>query len=423
MTIMTTQLIKDICRERELYESPELNTKLYLQFRGFRKIEALDPYLNVKALFLENNAIDKIENLERLRDLVCLYLQQNQIGMIENLTFNVKIKRLNLSCNNITKIENIKHLQVLEELNLSHNKLTRLSDELHDLPHLTNCDLSFNEIETSEEAITFFARMQPLRQLKYSRNPGARHICNYRQRIINELPHLSYLDDRPVFEVERVSAKAWQEGGRDAERLAKARFVEKQQRAPPTDDWEERKYKVSERMRRALQRPDSAEEEKTMNETPVPAPVCLYDDWDHLEEYSQEWKSRLKKDGPEKLRTEIAIDNRADKAILNMSSGDTSTVVQSEKLESDSSDDFCKVQFDDAKFHQWQQKQWKEAVTSAEEHTRVDDDDNTSRECPPAATTVEITRQKKTPRRCHVSRTPCGGWKTSCRQRPRKTTR
>ncbi len=42
--------------------------------------------------------------------------------------------------------------------------------------------------------------------------------------MIAAVPTLSYLDDRPVFPLERVCAEAWVVGGLEAEKNARARF-------------------------------------------------------------------------------------------------------------------------------------------------------------------------------------------------------
>lgn len=63
-TVMSKYTLKVICENEELYEFPDLNEKLYLQFKGFHKIENLDEYINIKAIWLNNNGIMKIEGLE-----------------------------------------------------------------------------------------------------------------------------------------------------------------------------------------------------------------------------------------------------------------------------------------------------------------------------------------------------------------------
>ena len=38
------------------------------------------------------------------------------------------------------------------------------------------------------------------------------------------MKQLQYLDDRPVFEIERIAANAWSEGGAEAEKEARAKY-------------------------------------------------------------------------------------------------------------------------------------------------------------------------------------------------------
>ena len=40
-------------------------------------------------------------------------------------------------------------------------------------------------------------------------NPMMAQISNCRKGLIAALPKLAYMDDRPVFELERVGAEAW----------------------------------------------------------------------------------------------------------------------------------------------------------------------------------------------------------------------
>ena len=44
--------------------------------------------------------------------------------------------------------------------------------------------------------------------------------------MINAFPELRYLDDRPVPEIDRISAAAWGEGGREAEMNARRKYLE-----------------------------------------------------------------------------------------------------------------------------------------------------------------------------------------------------
>jgi dynein assembly factor 1 len=72
MTEMTRKALLDICKEQQLYRTPSLNEKLYLNFKGFVNIGNLEDYVNVRALFLEGNAISTLEGLPPLKELRCL---------------------------------------------------------------------------------------------------------------------------------------------------------------------------------------------------------------------------------------------------------------------------------------------------------------------------------------------------------------
>ncbi len=57
---MTPKRLIKICRRKEQYETPELNDALYLNHEGFSSIKNLEPYINVKSLFLDGNMLSKI---------------------------------------------------------------------------------------------------------------------------------------------------------------------------------------------------------------------------------------------------------------------------------------------------------------------------------------------------------------------------
>ena len=41
----------------ELYSTPEINDKLYLQYKGWSKVENMDEYTGLRCLWLEGNGL------------------------------------------------------------------------------------------------------------------------------------------------------------------------------------------------------------------------------------------------------------------------------------------------------------------------------------------------------------------------------
>ena len=59
---MTPKALKDICKKHNLYSTPSLNDKLYLQYKGFSEIQNLDVYTGLRCVWLEGNGIQHIKN-------------------------------------------------------------------------------------------------------------------------------------------------------------------------------------------------------------------------------------------------------------------------------------------------------------------------------------------------------------------------
>lgn len=66
---LTFEYLVALCEENKQYTVPHLNDVLYLHFKGFKKIEALDRYTELKSIWLESNGIEKIGGLEALTKL------------------------------------------------------------------------------------------------------------------------------------------------------------------------------------------------------------------------------------------------------------------------------------------------------------------------------------------------------------------
>jgi dynein assembly factor 1 len=229
---MDAETLREICLENDGYENPELNDNLYAHFRGFQKIEGLEKYFNLKALWLESNGLSRIENLSPLVNLRCLYLGKNLIETIENLEPLEQLNTLDLSENRIMKITGLSKLKNLTNLNLSRNLIedVHACEELVHCQTLTNIDISHNHLEEDQENYFLFKILQQMPNLKALRITGnglVSKIKYFRKVYISNLPHLSFLD-RPIFEMEKKSVEAWQKGGNEAELKAKQLFIKQQ---------------------------------------------------------------------------------------------------------------------------------------------------------------------------------------------------
>jgi len=117
-------------------------------------------------------------------------------------------------------------LKNLSTLNLAKNCLSNSEDleGLLECPSITNLDLSSNNIDDISVVENVLKKMPNLSALYLKGNPCVRKIKHYRKNLLSTMPQLAYLDERPVFELERVAVNAWKEGGIEAERAARKQF-------------------------------------------------------------------------------------------------------------------------------------------------------------------------------------------------------
>eukprot|EP00741_Cyanophora_paradoxa_P005268 tig00000865_g5107.t1 len=225
-TGMTEKRLRQLCEQYKLFRTPELNDKLYLQYKGFERIEScISVYTGVRQLWLEGNGLETIENLEKLTELRELYLHENLLEDISGLEALQELATLNLSDNRIPRLRGLPPLPRLNALYLAGNKLQTAEDlaELEQLPNLMILDLSKNLIE-DVAAIDLLARLPKLAALKLEGNGVCGRVEHYRKRLIVRLRGLKHLDDRPVFDDERRCAEAWARGGPEAEREERQRI-------------------------------------------------------------------------------------------------------------------------------------------------------------------------------------------------------
>lgn len=259
MAQMTKDVIVQACKANHGYAVPRLNDQIYLHCKGFLKVENLEEYTELKALWLEQNSIADLSGLSGQQQLVSLFLHNNALIGLRNFDAPLRnLRMLNISHNYLTSLKGLAEFcPVLETLQASHNHIASLEacEDLWGLGKtLTSVDLSFNKIEQyakvdvdgegeegaeskggekeewrhgpSKDAsvvIDFFKGHLPLVSVVYLQGNTITHgMKNYRRRMILELPALTYLDDRPVFTEERRVVTAWGRGGEDAEATERA---------------------------------------------------------------------------------------------------------------------------------------------------------------------------------------------------------
>ena len=223
---MTEDEIRLSCLENNGYTTPELNEKIYLHFRGFKKIENLDAYTGCKAIWLESNGFSKIENLSHMIELRCLYFSKNLLTNIDGLEGLKNLVILDVSYNRLTSLQNLSCCPNLQTVNASHNSIALVTsiENLKECPSLNTLDLTNNLLENDETFADFFSTVPNLLSLSLNGN-NLTKMPNFRKKMILKLPKLGYLD-RPIDEQEKFFAAAFGRGGKEEESKARVEWRE-----------------------------------------------------------------------------------------------------------------------------------------------------------------------------------------------------
>ncbi|CAK9090666.1 Dynein axonemal assembly factor 1 (Leucine-rich repeat-containing protein 50) [Durusdinium trenchii] len=225
--LMTAETVRCLCLQHDGYECPEINDKLYLHFQGFRKIGGLDEYVGLKCLYLESNGISQVSGLAHLTELKCLYLQQNVIKSIAAPALQglSSLVTLDISSNLLESLEGVSALPALQTLNAAKNNLGGAAalEDLAGCMNLASLDIRGNQIDNNEEnkVLEALASVPKLSAIYLLGNPCVKTIKHYRKTMIARFPLLTYLDEAPVEEKDRVFAQAFASGGREAETEAR----------------------------------------------------------------------------------------------------------------------------------------------------------------------------------------------------------
>eukprot|EP00744_Colponema_vietnamica_P009205 GILI01013112.1.p1 GENE.GILI01013112.1~~GILI01013112.1.p1 ORF type:complete len:517 (-),score=140.12 GILI01013112.1:199-1680(-) len=225
MAEMTPEALKAVAKKHGGYANPTLNDQLFLHCQGFAAIQNLEPYTEVRVLWLEQNALEKIEGLTNNEKLVTLFLQNNFLRSIGGLESLSNLRIINLSHNYLACIKNIAAFcPLLESLQISHNQIESLEDcrELQELKYLSSVDLSYNKLQRPEGATDsylyeFFGKMPSIAVLYLQGQPLCMGVKNYRKNMVWHIQTLTYLDERPIFADERRTVNAWGGGNLEAE--------------------------------------------------------------------------------------------------------------------------------------------------------------------------------------------------------------
>lgn len=140
----------------------------------------------------------------------CRYVQQNCLRSLDGLEHLPNLNTLNVSSNSLSGLQELQACPELSTLVAERNHLSTAAglQPLLQCTSLHTLDLQHNDIEDTA-VVDVIVQMPQLRCLYLAGNPVVSKIPNYRKAMIARCAQLTYLDDRPVTEEERLWSQAW----------------------------------------------------------------------------------------------------------------------------------------------------------------------------------------------------------------------
>lgn len=123
--ILTNKFLREMIKKepRKYYRTAYLNDKLYLHYKGFRKIKNLEQFTDLKCLYFEGNGLESLKGLEQNTMIRSLMVQENCVESMEGLETLKELRMLNLNDNMIRTISGLAGCETLETLYLKNNRL------------------------------------------------------------------------------------------------------------------------------------------------------------------------------------------------------------------------------------------------------------------------------------------------------------
>lgn len=138
------------------------------------------------------------------------YLQRNRLSGFDGCACLPQLKVLDISRNAISSFQGlVERLPALETLVASNNLISAGLDELASCNQLCTLDLSHNKLESLDEVLHSLQQLPALRSLYLEGNLCTQNSQNVRKRVIASLPLLTFLNNRPVNEIDRRCCAAW----------------------------------------------------------------------------------------------------------------------------------------------------------------------------------------------------------------------